>query len=306
VAQLDIGKTAFSGFGVIGRHPVAPIVWGLVALVLSLLPMLLILPAMLEFFAMAMKGVKSGAEPDMSEMMRLQTQMNIVSPLSWILGLFSYGLTTGALFRAMLKPAEKSWFFMRVGMAEVMLVVVTIVYVILFVVACLILGLIVALAAWGANMASDGAGLWVAILLGMVAGVVAIWGALRFSLAFAMSWERKAFLLFESWNLTKGNAFSLFLMALVNFIVCLVIILFVTGLLFGVGIFAVLGGGGFEALNSNDPEAFFTPERLMSMIPVAIVLITLWGIVQSYIQVLTTAPWAEAYRELVPTGEEVF
>ncbi len=305
MAQLDIGKTAFSGFGVIGRHPLAPIVWGIVALVLAIGPMLLILPTMLEFIGMAINGVKTGGEPDAAEMMRLQSQMNIVSPLSWICGLLSYGLTTGALFRAMLKPAEKSWFFMRVGMAEVMLVAVTIVYAILMFVAIVMLGLVVGIIGIAAGQVSQEAGIAAAVLAGLVALGVLIWGGLRFSLAFAMSWDRKNFLLFESWKLTKGHGLSLFLMALINFIVCVLLTWTILGVLFGVGIFAALGHGGFEALSSQNPAAYFTQERLMALIPWAVGLTVISTVVQGYVNVLMTAPWAEAYRELVPQGEEV-
>ncbi len=305
MAKLNIGKTAFSGFGVIGRHPIAPIVWGVVALALAIGPMLLVLPTMLDFFAMAVHGARSGAEPDMTEMMRLQNQMNMVSPLSWIAGLLSYAVTTGALFRAMLKPAEKSWFFMRVGMGELMLVAVSIVYVILFVVAFLVAALVVGIIGFAVGQASQNAGVIAAVVSGLVALCVLLWAGLRFSLAFAMSWERKSFLLFESWKLTAGNGLALVLMAVVNFIVCVVISIFIFSLLFGVGAFAVLGNGGFEALSGSNPEAFFTPERLMALLPWGIALITLSTIVQAYINVAMTAPYAEAYRELVPPVEEV-
>lgn len=305
MAKLNIGKTAFSGFGVIGRHPIAPIIWGVVALVLALGPMLLVLPTMLEFFAMGFRGATTGAQPDTAEMMRLQNQMNIVSPLSWIAGLLSYAVTTGAVFRAMLKPAEKSWFFMRVGMGELMLVAVSIVYFILLVVAFLVAALVVGIIGFAVAQASQNAGIIAAVVSGLAALGVLIWVGLRFSLAFAMSWDRKSFLLFESWKLTAGNGLALVLMALVNFIVCFVISGFIFGILIGFGAFAALGNGGFEALSGSNPEAFFTPERLMALLPWGIALVVLSTIVQAYLNVVMTAPYAEAYRELVPPVEEV-
>lgn len=305
MAKISIVKTTLSGFGVIGRQPLAPLVWGLVALVLSIVPMLLVLPVMMEFFNMAITGVRDNLDPDSAEMRRISSQLNAVSPLSWITGLLSYSVTTGALFRAMLRPQDKAWFFMRVGLAEVMLVAVTIVFVILFVMACLVVSAVVAIAAVIAWQASEGAGITTAVVLGLVALGVLIWGGVRFSLAFAMSWDQKQFLLFESWTLTKGHGLRLVLVALLNFIVVLLLSLLIGAVLIGGGLGVMAATGVFETLRNVDPETYFTPERILSLWPVALVWIFLATMIQSYVTVIQTAPWAEAYRELVAPGEEV-
>ncbi|WGM39876.1 hypothetical protein [Caulobacter sp. NIBR1757] len=306
MAQLDIGKAAFAGFGVIGRKPLPPIIWGLVTMLLSVGPMLLILPALLQFFDLAVAGVQNNTDPDPEQIMMLSAQMNTVTPLTWIAALLAYGLTTGALFRAMLKPEEKSWFYMRVSMAEVMLVVVTIVYAVLLLMAAGLLAGLVAVLALIAHQISESATLPVAIVLGLAALGVLVWGGLRFSLGLAMSWERKSFLLFESWSLTRGHAFGLFLVGLINFIISLLLAI-VVGVVVGGSILAVMASTGmFQALASEDPGAFFTPEKIKSLWPIAVVWITLASIFQSYLTVVQTAPWAEAYGQLGTSNEETF
>ncbi|NBB15020.1 hypothetical protein GVN21_06590 [Caulobacter sp. SLTY] len=305
MAKLDIAQTAFSGFGLIRREPIAPLVWGLVQTLLAMLPLVFIGPVLLEMFSSLAASGGTG-EPDMSQLLAYQAQLNLFAPVSWVLGLLSYGVITGATFRAILSPEDKAWFFMRVGMAEVMLVVVSIVWVILLVVAMVPLGLIVAIFAFIGSMVSEGVAILLGVLLGFVAVGVLIWGAMRTSLAFAMSFERKGFLLFESWKPTKGNSFRLFLMWLLNFIVVVILSSLVMGVVFGILAGVALGGGGMEALMAEDFAAFFTPERLSLLIPLGIVAMLLSAALQGYLNVLLIAPWAEAYRQLVPKTAEVF
>lgn len=304
MAHLDIGKTAFSGFGAIKRQPLPPVIWGVVTLLLSVGPMLLVLPALSEFFELALSGVRNNTQPDPAQTALPMAQLNAVTPLIWISTLLAYGLSTGALFRLMLKPEEKSWFYMRVGMAEVMLVVVTIVYVVFFMMAFAVAAGVVAVFAVIARLISESAMIPVAIVFGLLAVGVLIWGSVRFSLGLAMSWERKGFHLFDSWALTKGHAFGIFLVWVVNFIVCL-LLTFAVGIVVGGILIAVLAStGAFQAMTAEDAASLFTPERLMALWPFAVAWVLIASILQSYMTVIQTAPWAEAYRQLASSGEE--
>lgn len=303
MARLDIGKSAFSGFKVIGRAPLAPVVWGIVTTVLAVLPLLLVLPAFIDFFQLVVGDLARGIEPDEAEVMRLSTQLNIVQPLSWITQLLATGLVTGAIIRAVLHPEQKSWFYMRLGMAEVMLVAVSLVYTIILVVAFVVAALLVVAVAFAVGAGEgEAAGVAVGVLLGLVVMGVVIWGGLRFSLGFAMSHDRKQFLLFESWKMTKGHAGGLFGMALLSVIVSWLISAVIVGLLMTVGAILVLGNGGFEALSrldeTKDFAAFFTPERTQALIGFGSVYLLIATLLQGYLMVVITAPWAEAYRQL--------
>ena len=309
MAQLDISSAAFSGFKVIRRSPVSPVVWGILHTVLAFLPLLLIGPTLFDFFQTVGSDIARGVEPDQAEMMRLSTQLNIVQPISWICQLLATGLVTGAMFRAVLHPENKRWFYMRVGMAEVMLVAVSLVFTILATMAFVIAALIIAIPAVIIGLSvSPEAGVMVGVLLGLVAAGVLVWACLRFSISLAMSHDKKQFLLFESWKLTSGHAGGLFGMGLLSFIVGWLISLLVVGVLMGVGAGLLLGGGGFEALqrldDTRDFSAFFTPERVQLLIGYGGVYLFVASILQGYIGTIMAAPWAEAYRQLVPPVEE--
>jgi hypothetical protein len=306
MAKLDIAQTAFSGFGLIRRNPIAPLVWGFLQTVLAVVPLLFVLPAMMEMFGAAVASAGTGEDPDMAEMLGLQAQMSMIAPLTWVAGLLSYTVITGATYRAILQPKDRSGFYLRLGMAELMLLVVSIVWAVLLVLAAIPLGLVVGIAAVIGNLVNEGVAILVAVLLGIAAGVVWIWAAIRFSLAVPMSFDRKAFLLFESWKLTDGNALSLFLAGLLNIIVVLLINMVVGGLLAGIGLAVLFSGGGFEALQAENFEALFSPERLQTLIPVGIVLLLLSIAFNGYVTALMTAPLAEAYRQLSAQSEEVF
>lgn len=299
MAKFDISAAAFAGFGVIKRNPLAPAVWGLVQVALVALPLMLMLPTLIELFRLAAEAARTDQEPEMAQVMALQSQMMLVSPLSWIGQLAGTGLIIGAVFRAVLSPADKAWFFLRFSMAEVMLVAVSIVFKILLTMALVVGAIVVAIAAVAVYQASEGVGVLVGVIGGLALVGAGVWAGLRFALGWPLSFDRKAFLLFESWPLTKGQAGGLFLMALLNLIVVFVIQSLVFGVVLGVAAVALVGSGGFDINAIEDPD-FFTPERLRGLIPWGLGLMAISGILSGYLATLMTAPWAAAYKALRP------
>lgn len=315
MAQLDISTTALSGFGVIRRTGFAPIIWGLVQSVLAFLPVLLILPTMLEFFSVI---ASSGPDfdPQNAEVMRLSNQINVVQPISWICQLAAHGLVTGAIFRAVLHPDDKRWFYMRLGMGELMLVAVSIVYTLLCVVALFAAAIVIGILAFavGGLGQNEGAGVTVAVVLGLVAVGALIWASLRFSLGFAMSHDKKQFLLFESWKLTSGHAGGLFGAGLLSVIVGWLISMVLVLVLVAIGAAIFFGSGGVAFVQSlenvqdfNDfTSRVFTPERTPLLIALGGLYVIAVAVIQGYVGTIFTAPWAEAYRQLAGPNEEVF
>lgn len=310
MAHLDVSQSAFSGFGVISRNWIAPAVWGLVQTVLAVLPMLLVLPTLIEMFGMIFGSIGKGMEPDEAELMRLSTQMNMVQPLTWITQLLAQGLVTGAIIRAVLHPEDKRWFYMRLGMGEVMLVAVSLVFSIIAIVAIVVAAIVVAIFGFAIGAASEGAGIAAAVLVGMVAFGVIIWGCVRFSLGFAMSHEKKQFLLFESWRMTDGHAAGLFGMGLLSVVIGWLISMVVVGVLIAIGVALLFSNGGFEALqaldDTKDFSAFFTPERTQGLIGFGVLYLIVASAINGYVGTIFTAPWAEAYRQLGGENPDVF
>jgi hypothetical protein len=301
---------AFAGFGVIKRSWFTPIVWGLVATVIAGVPVLFILPAMIEMFQVVGASVGTDVAPDQAEITRLSNQINIIQPISWLTQLVVHGLVTGAVFRAVLHPDQKRWFYMRVGMGEVMLVAASLVMYIIATVASIIpflVGFVVGLILW---WVSHAAAIIVGILVALIGLGVVIWGCLRFSIGLPMSHDRKEFLLFEAWKKTAGNAGALLGMGLVSFIIGWLIAMVIIGAMFGLGAFLLFSNGGFEALqaldDSKDFAAFFTPERTQTLLIFGSLYLIVATVVQGYVLTIVGAPWADAYRQLGLPKEEVF
>ena len=304
VGQIDVGGAATAGFGVIARNPLAVLVWGLVFFALTILPLVLMFgtigPAFAEFIQSA---PAEGGEPDMSSMMRLQGQMMAANSLAQLGQLAAQVLLMCAIFRAVLTPQDSRYFYLRLGMGELMGGLMMVFVAILLVMAIFGTVLIGAIVVGGAAMASPETAVVLGIIgvLGLIAG--GVWLALRFSLAPVMSFAQKGFPLVEAWNLTKGKVGSLFLVGLLMVLIVLALEVVVFGALIGATIAAIAGA----SFNETALEGFFAqPVSAWSMqlLPWAVgggLVLSLLGAVFT---TLATAPWAAAYRDLVPRDEE--
>ena len=223
MARIDIGKTAFAGFGLVGRKPLAVAGWALFILVLGILPVVGILAAMGPALADLIAVSKSGGEPTSQQMMPFISTWYAANPILWVLSLLVRVMLAGAVFRAVLEPKESRWANLRLGMGEVMLALVVI---------CVSILLSLGAMVWIGLTAGVGFALWQAshpatigfcILSGVALAVVLIWLSLRFSLAAPMSFAERNFRLFESWKVTRGNALKLLLVALILVLIVMVL-----------------------------------------------------------------------------------
>jgi hypothetical protein len=302
MAKLDITETAFAGFGVIKRNPLAPAVWGLVQMLLVAGPVALMIPVLMEFMAAAIAAEQAGVEPQMADILALQGRMNLISFPAMITGLVARGVLGGALFRSVLTPGDRAWFFMRLGKAELMLVVTGIVLSIIGVGAVLIAGVLVAIVAVLIGQASLEAGIAVGILGGLVVLVTGLWALLRLSMSIGLSFDRKSFLLFESWPMTRGQTGSLFLMALVSGIVATLLQTLVFGLVFGGLLAGLFGAGALTTEMLQDPNQLMSPAVLTGLIPWGLAALLLGSMATGYLATIMVAPWAAAYRALAPVA----
>lgn len=119
-----------------------------------------------------------------------------------------------AIFRALLRPAERSFASLRISGDELRVFVVGLVLVLLAVLAVVaaVIVLAVPLIILGASHAFAGAQTW-AIAIGVVAGIVVfwvmIWASVRLSLAPVITFSERRIALFDSWRLTRGHFWRL-------------------------------------------------------------------------------------------------
>lgn len=301
MAQIDIAKTAFAGFGLIARKPMAVAGWALFLLVVGILPAaLLIGPFMTNLFEI-IDMAKADIEPSKEQLASFMSAMYMAHPVLWLTGLITRVMLTGAVFRAILEPSASRWAYLRLGMGEVMLAVVVIVLGILIGLAAAVFAGVtvgIAVAIW---QASEAAAIGAGILLGVILVVGVIWALLRFSLAAPMSFAERNFRLFESWSLTRGHAFNLLIVAILVMVI-LTLLEAVVAAVFVLVIGSAAGiGVSSGALTEETVRAFFE-QPASTWMPLVLPWIAVIGVVASVLGAMAlaivTAPWAEAYRQL--------
>lgn len=122
-------------------------------------------------------------------------------------------LATG-MMRAVLSPDERRWAYLRVGMAEIRMLGVTVIILLQFYVALLLLAVVAVLIAvalaipYGQSSTATVAFISIAIV---VITILSIWGGVRISPAFPLTFQRKRIIIRDGWRLSKGHAGSLWL-----------------------------------------------------------------------------------------------
>ncbi|MCC7268968.1 MAG: hypothetical protein IT546_16730 [Caulobacteraceae bacterium] len=304
MGQIDVGRAATAGFGVIARNPLAVLVWGLVFFALTILPLILTYGAIGPAFAEFIQNTPSdGGEPDLSAVMRLQGQMMAANALTQLGQMAAQVLLMCAIFRAVLRPQDSSLFYLRLGKGELMAGLMLLfigVLVFMGVFGAVLIGAIVVAGAAAASTET-------AVVLGIV-GVLAlivggVWLALRLSLAPVMSFAQQGFPLVEAWKLTQGKVGSLFLVGLLMVLIVVTLEMVVFGALIGGAIAAIAGA----SLNEAALQAFFAqPVSAWSMqilpwvLGGGLVISLLGGVFTT----LASAPWAAAYRDLAPPTDD--
>lgn len=297
MADLDIGRAAFSGFRLISRHPAAVLAWGVFIFIVAILPVFGLFGSLGSTVADLVAAEQAGREPSPDEVGRLVGVAYAFQPLLFVSGILVRVMITGAVFRAVIEPTAKRWFFLRLGMAEVMLGLVVICLGILFMIAAAVWALLGVGFGFAAYQASPQAAWAVGAIFIITLIVGLVWLALRLSLAPAMSFAEKNFRLFESWTMTRGQSLKLFLVAVLQMIIVMVLEAIV-GLL-AVGVLLAVAGSG--ALEPTAIEAFFrqSPEVWMKALgPWLLVGGLVVAIAGAAGTAIITAPWADVYRQL--------
>src|SRR6185312_6765210 len=194
--------------------------WAVAYLVFVALPIFVILAHMLpDIVASYQEGLAQAARhepPDPARLMALRARMFSYNPLIWLLSLAAQAVLMGAVFRAWLEPQDNRFGYLRLGLREVwlgltylvLLVMAAIMVLTLFIPIAIAVGVSAAAAPHGA-----GPGLPAVLLLCAIAlagGGVIVWVELRLCLALPMSFAQRRFVLYESWDLTRGLALKTF------------------------------------------------------------------------------------------------
>ena len=281
---------AFEGFRVVRRAPLSLLFWVLVYLVGGGIMMALIGPQLAGL--MALSETLESSEPSFDEVMQvfseMGTMMAVILPIALILG----AILAAAVTRAVLRPGDKAWGYVRFGMDELrVLAVQIIVGLAMFAITMLIYMVLAGLGA--AAMAMEQPWLWLLVVLGALGGIgLVIWLSVRWSLAVPIAVAEKRIAPFASFGLTKGRFWPLLGMALLAAVMTIVVSLLVQIVTFP----ATLAFGSMESL------AAYEGQDLMVMLTAAwpvIVVACLINAVSSALQLAVLyAPFTSAYQAL--------
>jgi hypothetical protein len=266
-------KALGAGFLLIRRNPGAFFVWAGVYFVVGILPSgatwARLAPAMAAHQGdpQAIAAAMSGVGP--------------LAPLLWILGFVLISVMYGAVYRAVLEPEDRRFFYLRLSMRELWLGLTILALAVVFALGIAVLAVVLTIVGRTAP--------WYVTIIAVLAAVVGVvWLLTRFSLASPMAFAERRFIFAESWSLTEGHALKLFGVAL-----ALVVILILIELVLIVPIALGLGLSGALQRTQDDPSAAMGLAG--PWLAAGAVLLSLFG---SLVYSILGAPWASIYQQL--------
>ncbi len=300
MAVVDIGRTATAGFGVIARNPLAVLAWAVVLLLLGVLPAAGLMSAFLASLAEIARMDASGMEPSPEALAPAMSAAFAMQPVLLLTSLAVRAILTAAVFRAVLEPGERRWFYLRLGARELWLALMIVAFgvlsfAVMIPVSAVLVPLLMILAIGG-----DGNPLAVIpVMLAAVLIALAVlgWLFVRFSMALPMTFAEQRFRLFESWTLTRGQTWRLIAVGLLLIGAVLALELGLLALLV-VASLAFLGEGGIDEAAAS---AFFAQDAsiwMAELAPWAVGMALAGALLGSVVTTILAAPWAEAYRQL--------
>jgi len=206
--MTSVGSIVGGAFGVVFRHPLSVLVWGLLYVAMFVVMMLLMWPVFEGFLSMAAKG--GDEEAMIAQMNRLQVNSGLVTLMQFGMYIVPTLAFTAAM-RSVLRPEQKGFFYIRLGMDEVRVGAVWFILNMALGIGMLLAMIPVAIGAAIVGAASGGAAAVLVAALLMLAVICAfIYFLVRLSLMAPLTFLRQEFAFGEAWRITRGHFWTLF------------------------------------------------------------------------------------------------
>lgn len=283
---------AFEGFRVVRRHPMALVFWSLFYAVVMAAAFAVMGPSLIEFVTASEQLEQSGATPTLEDFAPLFQMMGAIFAILLPLSMVTSAMIYAAVSRSVLRPAESSFGYLRLGMDEVRVLVVSLV---LFIVFTILMGVVFGIvgAVGGMAVAGEAPALWLVVVLLVCAAIALfIWLAVRLSLAIPITMAERRIAIFDSFGVTKGRFWPLLGMALLAGVMSLVV-----GLLGSLVFMPVrLMTGNLEGLAALEGESL--PIILQAAWPAIAAWVVINAIMSALQVAVVYAPFSAAYRDI--------
>jgi hypothetical protein len=314
MAEIDVSDAVGAGVRLITRKPIAVLAWGA-------LPMAVLVAVFLLFGGSIIASIvalaqNAGAEPRPEQVFGLiGAFMGAILILILSMAVVST-LIRAAAFRSELEPDNSAWAYLRFGAQEFWVFAsIFVLAVILFVVQLVIaipIGIVTGVAMVGtvlssgdhnpAGVAGGFAGLIILrLVIQLVLTAVTLWVWLRLCMGPVMSFKERQFRLFESWAMTKGHVWRMFLVMLLAFLIIIAIYI-VLAIIGFIGVIAIIGA----TPGMSDPQTFFLrppAQWISALLPMVAVVAVLGVVLVGSANALVYGAVARMYRQLNPDAD---
>jgi hypothetical protein len=254
---------AFEGFRITREKPKILLIWAGFYLVSSfLMPILMITMGGQNLMALEAAANDRNADPAaaMANFAALAPLYAVLLPV----GLLVQTMLAAAIYRAMLRPSDNGFGYLRLGRDELRLAILTAIYFVLAMIAVMVVVVVGGVTAGVAStlMGSPAIGVGLGLFfLGLLFYV-----AVRLSLAPVATFAERRLAIFESWRLTKGQFWRLFGAYLLA--ICSVIVVLLLASVIFMAIAAIASGGDLASAGKlfapdlSSIAAYFTPAMI--------------------------------------------
>lgn len=282
---------AFEGFRVVRQRPLALVFWALFYAVLIAAALALVGGSVIGLMSMAEQLETSGAaspEAFLPVLTSYAAILGVILPISLVASAMLYA----AVSRAVLRPAESAFGYLRLGMDEVRVLVVSVALFLVFMVLATVVAVLIGVVA-GIATSAEMPALWlVVVLLVIAAAALFIWLSVRLCLAIPITMAERRIAIFDSFGVTKGRFWPLLGMALLAGVMSIVVNLL--GSLVAMPV--QLATGGLQGLAELEGEGL--PVILQAAWPAIAAWVVVNAIMSALQVAVVYAPFSAAYRDL--------
>jgi hypothetical protein len=280
MARFSISDAAFSGFRLVGARPQILLTWTVLLFLVSLG----MTAAMSVTFGPALMQLQSAtpqSRADPAQAVATFRALGSMYALFLPVSLVYYGVLYATMNRAVLKPQDSGFAYLRLGGDEFRQIGLMLLYIVVALGAYI--AVIVAVAVLSAvivGIFSAGGRAGAMVASGLVFGVTflgilvaAIYFAVRLSLASAETFATRKITLFGSWALSRGHFWPMLGAYVIASI--LAVIVFLLGMSIAAALMAVVGGVGSLASlvrpDISSVSAALAPPRLIYLAVMAVI-----------------------------------